>query len=86
MPCVEKNWLYSAGVSKRQIRTGKLQPHDQRLDSAQGQKGERRDDVANADLFVIDGGEEALDAGRCLPQALQARLVLYAVDIDGGRA
>ena len=86
MPCVEKSWLYWSGVSKRQIRTGKLQPHDQRLDAAERQKDERRDDVADADLFVIDRGEEPLDAGRCLPQALQARLVLDAVDIDGGRS
>ena len=74
------------GRQQAQIRTGKLQPDDQRLDSAQGQKDERRDDVADADLFVIDRGEEPLDAGRCLPQALQARLVLYAVNIDGGRS
>ena len=69
---------------QREIRPRQLQPHHQCFDPAEGEKHERRDDVPDADLFVIDGAEEAPDAGLGLPKLLQLRLVFEAADADLG--
>ena len=56
---------------------GQLRPHDQRLHAGQEEEGEGRVDVAHADTLVVDGGEEAGQAGGVLPHLL--------VELDGGR-
>ena len=48
-----------------------LDAHDQRLDAAQHQEGERGDDVAEADLLVVDGRQPAGNAGFRLPNLIQ---------------
>src|ERR1035441_1588748 len=39
------------------VRNGQLNPHQQRLRSGEDQKDERIDDVHDADLLVVHGGE-----------------------------
>lgn len=55
-----------------QVGLRQLHAQDQRLDSADQQEDERCDDVANADLFMIDGAEKAFDPGLGLPHFVQA--------------
>ena len=43
--------------------TSELQPDDQRLDPAEHQEGESGDDVADADLLVVDRRQPADQAG-----------------------
>ncbi len=54
MPCMVKSWSYCSGVSRCRFGPGELKPEDQRLDAAGNQEGEGGDDVADADLLVID--------------------------------
>ncbi len=71
------SWLYCSG---RQQRAGSgrasCSAHDQRLDAAEQQEDEGGDEVALADLLVVDAGEPA-DAGpaRVSQIALQAAVL-----------
>src|ERR1700759_1545669 len=59
------------GRQKVLIRPRQLHAHDKRLDAAHRKEDESRDDVADADLFMIDRCEPAEDAGLCLPDTRQ---------------
>ena len=50
------------------------------------EKSERGDDVAEADLLVIDRAQKALETPRTLPQLQQARRVRHAVGSEPGSA
>ncbi len=57
------------------IRSGQLDPHDQRFDATQREEDEGGDDVANANLFMINGREPAGDAGLGPPDAVEPAVV-----------
>ena len=48
-----KNWLYASGPSSVVLRPRELRPHHRRLDPAQQEEPERRDEVAQADRLVV---------------------------------
>ena len=58
-PCIVKSSLYCSGVNTVLIWARQLKAQNQRLQPAQGQKTESRDDVANADFLMIDRREPA---------------------------
>ena len=60
-----------SGAEDGLIRRAELQAHHQRLDSPQDQEREGGDDVADADFFMVDGGEPALPTRLRPPYALQ---------------
>ena len=49
------------------VRSCELQPDDQRLDAADQEEHEGRDEVTFADRLVVDGAEPAEQSGLCLP-------------------
>jgi hypothetical protein len=53
-----------------------LQAHDRRRETAEGEKDERRDDVATPDNLVVDTGEAADEAGRRAPGLGETRAQL----------
>jgi hypothetical protein len=59
------------GREQMLFRAGKLQPDHERLDASRNQEYERRHDVADADLLVIDCRQPTVDAGLGLPNRLQ---------------
>ncbi len=71
---------------QRTVRAGELHAHHERLDPAYREECERGDDVANADLLVIDAREESLQPACRFPQLEQPRLMGDAVRSDARRA
>ena len=62
---------------KRHIGVGQLQAHQQRLEAANDQEDKGSDEITNAQFFVIDGGEPAIDRLGCFPKTGKSAL-------DGG--
>jgi hypothetical protein len=67
------------------VRLGQLRADDQRLDPAQAEEGQRRDEVKNPDLLVVDGRDPVEETGPLLPDPFEppnAPLGLRGVDDD----
>ncbi len=44
------------------LRAGELQPHEERLGAADGEEDQRCEEVKDADLLVVDGGDPRVEA------------------------
>ena len=71
MPCIGEELVVLLRRQQMLVRPGQLRAQDQRLDAARDQKGESGDDVADADLLVIDRRETAGDARRGFPNLVE---------------
>jgi hypothetical protein len=49
-----------------------LRAHEERLDAAGAEEGERREEVEEPDPLVVDGREPADEAGPLLPDPVEA--------------
>ena len=68
-PCIVNSWLYCSGVSSVWFGLRELRAHHRRLEAADEQEEERRDEVALADRLVIDRGQRAEQAGARSPRS-----------------
>ena len=66
------------------VRLRQLQTHPQRLKATDGQKNKRGDDVADADLLVVDGAEPSLETKRVLPLSASLRPASFGITDAGG--
>ena len=48
------SWLYCSGREQVLVRSRELRAHQQRLDAADDEEDEGRDEVAQADRLVVD--------------------------------
>ena len=63
------------------VRPRELQPHQQRQHAAEREEDQRGDDVAAADLLVVDGREPADESRRPAPGALEPSGELRAFEL-----
>ena len=61
VPCMVKNWLNSSDETSA-LGHCELQAEDHRLDAAEDEEDQRRDDVKNADPLVVDRRHPAVQA------------------------
>ena len=71
VPCIVKIWLYRSGERNEFSGRDELNPHQHGEDAGQGEKPERRHDLAPADRLVIDVRQPADEPARIAPRALE---------------
>jgi len=57
------------GTEQMQIRVRQLQPQQDRFQATEDQEHQGRDEIAQSDSLVIDGGESAPQGVRGLPES-----------------
>ena len=76
------------GTEQMLVRLCQLQAEDQRLDAASGEKAESGDDVADADLLMIDARKPAQESWAGFPKPAQfaREFTVTVVECNAGRA